>query len=111
MARFPQGMVWHFRDEQPINGVSIAPPDPEMKINGSVGTIDIFGLVMTDGNAQSVARPSSAHNSGVNMGFADGSSRFVSDSINYRVYQALMTPRGKSSNVPFNEFVLDSSSF
>ncbi|TVP99082.1 MAG: DUF1559 domain-containing protein [Planctomycetaceae bacterium] len=111
MARFPQGMVWHFRDERPINGVTIAAPDPVMKINGSIGTVDIFGLMMTDANAPSVARPSSAHNSGVNMGFADGSSRFVSDSIDYRVYQALMTPRGKSSNVPFAEFVLDSSSF
>ena len=108
LSRYAQGFVWHYRDDQSVRNST--PPAEVMKINGTDGT-DIFGLLMNNANAQFLARPSSAHNSGVNMGFADGSSRFVSDSIDYRVYCALMTPRGKSSDVPFNEFVLDSSSF
>jgi hypothetical protein len=57
-------------------------------------------------DAPSLARPSSAHVDGVNAGFADGATRFVAQSVDYRVYQALMTPRGKSSDVPWKEFVL-----
>jgi prepilin-type processing-associated H-X9-DG protein len=78
------------------------------KINGGGDTIsqDIFTLQMTAANSPDLARPSSAHVDGVNVGFADGATRFVAVSIDYRVYQAIMTPRGKSSNVPWPEFVL-----
>jgi prepilin-type N-terminal cleavage/methylation domain-containing protein/prepilin-type processing-associated H-X9-DG protein len=102
ISRFPQGFVWHYRDEG-----SYAPnPEPVHKINGLLGGTDLFGIQMNSTNAPDVARPSSAHVGGVNMGFADGASRFVLQSIDYRVYQAIMTPRGKSSNVPFTEYVL-----
>jgi prepilin-type N-terminal cleavage/methylation domain-containing protein/prepilin-type processing-associated H-X9-DG protein len=105
-ARFPQGFVWHWRDPKGFS--SAAAPEAEILINGTPGGADLFGLTMTDANAFSVARPSSAHNGGVNMGFADGSSKFVSEQIDYRVYQAIMTPRGKSSDVPFKEYILES---
>jgi len=78
-----------------------------MAINGAFPGQDKFRVEMTSGNARLVARPSSAHVSGVNMAFADGSSRFVTEQIDYRVYQAIMTPRGKSSDVPFPEYVLE----
>lgn len=110
-ARFAHGMVWHFRDPKSFERVPLpvaAPPAAEMLINGA-GNADIYGLTMTDATAPVLARPSSAHNGGVNMGFADGSSRFVSEQIDYRVYQAIMTPRGKSSDVPFNEFILEAA--
>jgi hypothetical protein len=45
------------------------------------------------------------------MGFADGGTKFVTENIDYRVYQALMTPRGKSSDVPFKEYVLEAGAF
>lgn len=111
-ARFAHGMVWHFRDPKgftrpPLPAAEL--PAPEMLINGA-GNADIYGLTMNDTTAPILARPSSAHNGGVNMGFADGSSRFVSDQIDYRVYQAIMTPRGKSSDVPFNEYILEAAS-
>jgi prepilin-type processing-associated H-X9-DG protein len=78
------------------------------KINGGGADVtqDIFTLEMTPTNAPDLARPSSAHVDGVNVGFADGATRFVAVSIDYRVYQAIMTPRGKSSDVPWPEFVL-----
>ncbi|MGI9469418.1 MAG: DUF1559 domain-containing protein, partial [Rubripirellula sp.] len=52
-----------------------------------------------------LARPSSAHRTGVNAAFADGSTRFIDENIDYRVYQALMTPSGKTSSVPYPRFV------
>ncbi|MGC6548658.1 MAG: DUF1559 domain-containing protein, partial [Rubripirellula sp.] len=69
---------------------------------------DIFVLTMSDNiwDAPSLARPSSAHVEGVNCAFADGQTRFVTTNVDYRVYQALLTPRGKSSDVPWKEFVL-----
>jgi len=120
-ARFGQGFVWQLYDP---NGVpsnfpgSMGPTGPEpvaLRINGfntignPNGVIDLFVLRMEDSNTgfwADMARPSSAHVDGVNMGFADGSSKYIQDSIDYRLYQALMTTRGKSSDVPFKEYVL-----
>lgn len=118
MARFTTGMVWHWADPSQLNSVSATPSQQVLdtwRINGGVGTQDKFNVSMKQANTvanlvynANLARPSSAHVDGVNMAFADASVRFVQDSIDYRVYQALMTPRGKSSNVPFNEYVLNS---
>ena len=110
-SRFTQGMVWHYRDPDAATfGTTAA--DPVMKINGGSGTDDKFVLEMGGGVATpaELARPSSAHNGGVNMAFADGTVRFVEENIDYRVYQAFMTTRGKSSDVPFSEYVLDGES-
>ncbi len=104
-SRFTQGFVWHYRDDN--TAWAPQPPSAVHKINGPLGTQDLYSIQMTTENAADLARPSSAHNGGVNMGFADGGSRFVVQTIDYRVYQALMTPRGKSSNVPFKEYVLE----
>lgn len=41
------------------------------------------------------ARPASAHNSGVNVVFADGHTNFVREDMDYTVYQRLLTPNGK----------------
>ncbi len=85
------------------------PVAPIMKINSGDGTSDKYSVSMTFGtgaNFSVLARPSSAHTDGVNAGMASGQTRFISQSVNYRVYQALMTLRGKSSDVPFSEYVL-----
>ncbi|MCG8653652.1 MAG: DUF1559 domain-containing protein [Pirellulales bacterium] len=114
-AQFTAGWVWHYEDQQshllPYSSPSGEPVNPLMYLHGingrgSTASQSIFTLQMSPGNAPDLARPSSAHVDGVNVGFADGSTRFVSDSISYRVYQAIMTPRGKSSDVPWPEFVL-----
>ncbi len=102
-SRYVHGMVWHQED-----GSAVAPVH---KINGTVADRDLYSLQMdpssTAPSPADLARPSSAHTGGVNMAFADGTVRFISDSLDYREYQALLTPRGKSSDVPFPEFVLD----
>ncbi|QDT06113.1 hypothetical protein K227x_45200 [Rubripirellula lacrimiformis] len=121
-SRFTNGMVWHYEDPRAsdLNGLPTPPTSPsgasvtdvprQHRINGGGTTVqdDVFNLQMTDNtfDAPSLARPSSAHIDGVNAAFADGATRFISDSVDYRVQQAVMTPRGKSSNVPWQEFVL-----
>ncbi len=103
-SRFVHGFVWHYEDPNRFNGAPAV--TPTHRINGALGSEDIFTSRMNPANAASLARPSSAHVSGVNVGFADGSTRFVTNDIDYRVYQAYMTPRGKSSDVPLREYVL-----
>ncbi len=116
LAQFVSGMVWHMEDKDnmalPVpTGIILDIGDDSFirhKINGGGTTAqeDIFTLQMTPANCYDLARPSSAHVDGVNMGFADGATRYISSKIDMRVYQALLTPRGKSSHVPWPEFVL-----
>lgn len=123
-ARFIHGMVWHYEDTKSTDenmqfawnklGTSsdpVIPSDvnPLHKINGRGTDVseDIFNKTIKNPNdAYNLARPASAHVDGVNFGFADGATRFIVDSVDYRVYQAILTPRGKSSYVPWPEFVL-----
>ncbi|KAA1262230.1 Type II secretion system protein G precursor [Rubripirellula obstinata] len=112
-SRYTSGLVWHYEDTDPTATISWSngTPNPvaqQHRINGGGTDIseDRFVLEMNNANAADLARPSSAHVDGVNAAFADGATRFIRDSINYRVYQATLTPRGKSSDVPWPEFVL-----
>lgn len=107
-SRFVQGFVWQYEDPRGFNG---APAVLDVHtLNGPFSNEDIFMTKMNSTNFARVARPSSSHVSGVNFGFADGSSRYVTDDIDYRIYQAFMTPRGKSSDVPFREYVMPGDS-
>lgn len=57
------------------------------------------------------ARPGSFHPNGFNICFADGSVRFVSDSIQYHVYARLMTSNGRRSRDPNNPAVVPIAPF
>ena len=81
------------------------PDERRQIINSTPHKTDLYSLRMDHENAVVVARPSSAHAEGFNASFADGSSRYISETIDYRVYQALLTPSGKSSLVPDPSFV------
>ncbi|MFK8111818.1 MAG: DUF1559 domain-containing protein [Rubripirellula sp.] len=123
-SRFSNGLVWHYSDPNAaqLNSLATPPVSPapfsqavapvyqQHKINGGGATAqeEIFNLAMDSNtfDSPSLARPSSAHVDGVNAGFADGATRFITQEVDYRVYQALLTPRGKSSDVPWVEFVL-----
>lgn len=115
-SKLTQGFVWHYRDAKgksfngsfavdtpPSGGEKIPEINSALEVGGTQQ--DIYLTEMDTSNAHLVARPSSTHADGVNMGFADGASKFITQQIDYRVYQALMTPRGKSSDVPFREFI------
>jgi prepilin-type N-terminal cleavage/methylation domain-containing protein len=103
VAKYVQGAVWHFEDDQAV--ASAAPVNALHRINGG----DVHQLQMNPNNFADVARPSSLHVGGVHVAMADASVRFVSESIDYRIYQALMTPNGKASDVPANEFLVTES--
>lgn len=105
-SRYLQGMVWHYFDKDGAGGAS-AVAGVDYTINGG----DIVFTKMTTGNMAILARPSSEHSDGVNIGMADGSTRFLSETVDYRIYQALLTPKHKSSNVPFPEYVLRNDEF
>lgn len=124
-AQYAQGMVWHYEDAEAANlklsrhwnklgGATPVCPrhvTPIHRINGyrKGNKESLFKLQMDDAVAAAdLARPSSAHATGVNAAFADGSTRFITENIDYRVYQALMTPCGNNSSVPYPRFVLPS---
>jgi prepilin-type N-terminal cleavage/methylation domain-containing protein/prepilin-type processing-associated H-X9-DG protein len=98
-AKLYNGVVWHYFDPQGAGG---APAVPDWALINS----EKMTRVTTDAaSAARNARPSSMHSDGVNIGMADGSSKRISESIDYRVYQALLTTHNKRSNMPFPEFV------
>lgn len=107
-SRYVQGMVWHAEDDQRPGANSV---NPVHRINGAPAGIDKLELDMRRPpkglSPRDLARPSSAHRDGVNAGFADGQTRFISDTIDYRVYQALLTLDGANSDVPDREYILD----
>jgi prepilin-type processing-associated H-X9-DG protein len=99
------GIVWHYYDDKGFAG---APPPPaKHKINGPYsGELDDIQLRHELRDFAAHCKPSSRHPGGANAVMLDGSVRFIGDHISYRVFQALMTPHGKRSHVPFREFVL-----
>ncbi len=64
---------------------------PQTNLNGWV---NLQESNMTDFLAY--ARPSSRHPGGVIVTFCDGHSQFISDSLDYGVYQHIMTPYGRA---------------
>jgi prepilin-type N-terminal cleavage/methylation domain-containing protein/prepilin-type processing-associated H-X9-DG protein len=76
------GVVWDWRWE-PDDGVDVVsdPPVPNPP-NINVRKDETGGF----------DRPSSRHPGGVNMSFADGNGRFVSEMLDYLIYQQLMAP-------------------
>jgi prepilin-type processing-associated H-X9-DG protein len=97
-SRFAQGVVWHeeaFIDQKATGRISV---DRLRKINETVAGVTTGDLRMDQKNAPDLARPSSTHARGVNCGFADGSTRFVSETIDYGVYRALLTPCGREGS-------------
>jgi prepilin-type N-terminal cleavage/methylation domain-containing protein/prepilin-type processing-associated H-X9-DG protein len=61
----------------------------DLPIGGTFPPLDVYH-----------ARPSSFHPNGFNVCFADGSVKFVSDSIRYDVYCRLMTSNGRRTQDP-----------
>jgi prepilin-type N-terminal cleavage/methylation domain-containing protein/prepilin-type processing-associated H-X9-DG protein len=76
---------------------------------GSNEEINVGARILAEGQAPF---PSSNHSSGVNMLFADGAVRFISDSIDGTVYSKAITPAGSKlppfyRQLPVNQDELD----
>ncbi len=112
-SRYVHGMVWHYIDKDnagsaPSFDSLFALPAPNYWPNHPINGGDTLFTPMNTSNMAFLARPSSEHSDGVNIAMADGSTRFLSETVDYRVYQALLTPKNKSANLPFPEYVLSS---
>ncbi|MCO8124396.1 DUF1559 domain-containing protein [Stieleria sp. TO1_6] len=112
-SKFTTGMVWHFEDDKPaellnLTPAIVAPPVSAIhKINGGATADDnILTIEMDEMNCADLARPSSVHPASANMTFADGSVRSLSENVDYRVLQAVITPHGRKSDVPYPDFIL-----
>ncbi|HBE68317.1 MAG TPA: hypothetical protein DDW52_09240 [Planctomycetaceae bacterium] len=75
--------------------------EPRNKVNGDKATGSVAGAT-----GYEYARPSSNHNGVVQAVMLDGSVAVLADSIDYHVYQALLTPKTASSDVPANRYLL-----
>ncbi|QDT11685.1 DUF1559 domain-containing protein [Stieleria marina] len=103
-SRYTHGLVWHYEDD---SANTKAPPvNPVHLVNGVPTSSELETLKMSPINCANLARPSSFHQGIVHAVFADGAVRTITDSIDYRVYQAMLTPCGSKSDVPDPTFVL-----
>ena len=71
---------------------------PTVGLNRDLPNTSTFSNSPLDANH---ARPASYHPNGFNLSFADGSVKFVSDSIQYDVYARLMTSNGRRTQDPY----------
>ena len=88
------GFVWQYKAQPPVAGVTnyVAPK------RAMVATKREF--------SPELARPSSYHTGLFNAAMMGGSVTTVSNEIDYRVLQALMTPHTKTSDVPDRNYAL-----
>jgi prepilin-type N-terminal cleavage/methylation domain-containing protein len=101
-TRFGNTFVWCYASEaagpidaSPPFGAPQSPPNPIMKINGELLLTPTAGVTNPE-----LARPSAYHPNGVNAACADGRVIFLTDTLQYHVYQQLMTPHGTKSFMP-----------
>ena len=83
-------------DAHRINGVM--PGDK--KFNYTIGPKPNGSVTFADPKDYQYARPSSYHTGGVNVAMCGGEVFFMREDIDYRVYEQLMTPDGKHSDMP-----------
>lgn len=105
-TRFHHGMVWLYRLDSGYSQSAGRPaPDPILPVN------KINGEKLTATTSMDSARPSSGHTSVVNVAMLGGSVSAMSDGIDYHVYQALMTPHTRASDVPNVQYILKEADY
>ena len=104
-SKFTTGMVWHFEDSDATTAYPAVGRFHKINGEGADGDrFDVRRMGFTD--CRDLARPTSLHPGLVNMAFADGATKSITESIDYEVYQAMLTSNGQKSNVPNPEFIL-----
>lgn len=108
----PTGMVWLYAS-------ALTPVDANWITKAVITPSGVPAVARINGQKKTLlavtrpehARPSSAHPGGVNVAFADGSTRFLNEDIAYHVYQSLLTLRNDHSDMPNRKYVLQSSDY
>jgi prepilin-type processing-associated H-X9-DG protein len=95
--RAPLGIVWYQDALDTTNPAEAAHRINYGKTDDPLGRLDF-------------ARPSSYHAQGVNMAFCDGHGKFISESIDYRVYRQLLTTASDLSDDE-NQWEMDESMY
>ena len=98
-ARVHTGMLWLNRTEATVNRVN--------KINGANPPDNKYTVPLSFESA----RPSSGHTGVINVAMLGGSVMTMSDRIEYQVYQALLTPHTRASDVPNKTYILKESDY
>jgi prepilin-type N-terminal cleavage/methylation domain-containing protein len=94
---------WLFGTEQQLGMVWVPayPPQPgsgpknQDAINRNTQDVVVF-----PSDEPCFARPASGHGDGVNAAFCGGNTRFIADTIDYKVYFQLLTPNGRKAVNP-----------
>jgi hypothetical protein len=109
-VRYHLGFGWLYRLDNPDaivpsanNGGATATRADQVevvnRINGDKMNVGLKGQIAG-------GRPSSMHTGIVNVALADGSVRTLSETIDYHVYTAFLTPMTGQSDAPFNKYIL-----
>jgi prepilin-type N-terminal cleavage/methylation domain-containing protein len=107
-ARWHLGIVWlGVEDKGDILGDNPKLPEvhPMHLLNGMAAQADL------QVNGYNCARPSSGHNGIVNVAMLDGSVISMNNGMAYHVYQALMTPYSRKSDVPHPGYLLKDADY
>ena len=86
----------------------------DMKINSTSLFVNGYDVDFREEDMPQIIetlRPSSYHSGGVNMAMSDGSVIFVSELIDYVVYQQLMTAQGTKSSMPNGAYILSEGDY
>lgn len=98
-ARVRIGMLWLNRTEATVQRAN--------KINGANAPDTKFTAAISVDSA----RPSSGHTGLVNVAMLGGSVMTLNEGIDYQVYQALLTPHTRASDVPNKNYILKESDY
>ncbi|MEC7567017.1 MAG: DUF1559 domain-containing protein [Planctomycetota bacterium] len=110
--RLANTVVWLYATDKPMGPNRAAPSNKiteQMRINGQADDIAKLNALLPP--TAYTARPSSGHSGGAMVSFADGHTQFLSEQIDYAVYQSLMTPDNANSSMPAYNYVLSSDDF
>ncbi|MDA1054514.1 MAG: DUF1559 domain-containing protein [Planctomycetota bacterium] len=110
---------WFIASDGVVCQVTPTPLKPNVvwKINGKLSgakrppaapdTLPLANTPSTNIDAwKAVARPSAWHSGGVNVVFSDKHTTFLSQQVDYDVYQQLITTYGKKTQMPCKNYVL-----
>lgn len=110
-TRASVGLLWFYRLDNPADttksvGGSIVPAELLQQTN----RLDGNKTTALPGDVEA-ARPSSDHGGVTNFAMLDGSVNGLAASIDYHVYQALITPRTRQSDVPIDLYLLKADDY